>query len=103
MKKHNNIKELLESPDGRLMSLRVRSRERGVILSHVRAALPADLEGMVLTAGIDAGRLTVGVAAGAWATRLRYRAEALRSHVAGTLGKEIHSVRIKVVQPSSGE
>lgn len=82
------------------MSLRARSRERSEVLSHVRAALPSDLEGRVVTAGIEEGRLTVGVVGGAWATRLRYRTEALRKHVAGMLGKEIHSVRIKVVQPS---
>ncbi len=98
MKKYNNINELLESAGGRLMSLRSRSRERCEVLSHVRAALPAEFEGRVMSAGIEEGRLTVGVAAGAWATRLRYRTEALRKHVAGTLGKSIHSVRIKVVQ-----
>jgi predicted nucleic acid-binding Zn ribbon protein len=52
----------------------------------------------VVTAGIEEGRLTVGVSAGAWATRLRYRAKALREHLAVTLGQEIHSVRIRVVQ-----
>jgi predicted nucleic acid-binding Zn ribbon protein len=52
----------------------------------------------VVTAGIEEGRLIVGVSGGVWATRLRYRAKALRERVAGALGQEIHSVRIKVVQ-----
>ena len=52
----------------------------------------------MLTAGIEEGRLTVGVSGGVWASRLRYRSQALRERVADTLGREIHSVRIKVVQ-----
>lgn len=99
MKKQLNINELVKSSSGRLTSLRARSRDRSEVLAHVRAALPAELAGPVLTAGIENGRLTVGVSGGAWAARLRYRTEVLRKCVAGTLGREIHSVRIKVVQP----
>lgn len=95
MKKYININDLLES--GRLQGLQARRRERRDVLGHVRAALPPELEGTVLTAGIEEGRLTVGVSGGAWASRLRYRAQALRERVAETLGREIHSVRIKVV------
>jgi len=96
VKKSINISELLES--GRLKSLQARRRERHDVLTHVRAALPPELEGTVVTAGIEEGRLIVGVAGGAWASRLRYRSQALRERVAGMLGREIHSVRIKVVQ-----
>jgi hypothetical protein len=99
MKKYNNINELLESSSGRLTSLRSRSRERSEVLAQVRAALPPELERTVVSAGIEDGRLTVGVSAGAWASRLRYRTEALRKRVAAALGQEIRSVRIKVVQP----
>jgi hypothetical protein len=98
MKKYMNINELLESSSGRLKSLQARKRERSLVLSHVRAALPPELQGTVVTAGIEEGRLIVGVSGGVWATRLRYGAKALRERVAGTLGQEIHSVRIKVVQ-----
>ena len=90
-----NINELLET--GRLKGLQIRRRERSDVLAHVRAALPPELEGTVITAGIEEGRLIVGVSGGAWASRLRYRSQALRESVAGTLGREIHSVRIKVV------
>jgi hypothetical protein len=96
MKNSLNINELLGS--GRLKGLQAQRRERRDVLAHVRAALPAELEGSVLTAGIEEGRLTVGVSAGAWASRLRYRSQGLRERVAETLGREIHSVRIKVVQ-----
>jgi hypothetical protein len=100
VKKYININELLEASSGRLKSLQVRRRERSLVLSHVRAALPAELKASVVTAGIEAGRLTVGVSGAAWATRLRYLAKALREQIAGALGREIHSVRIKVVQSS---
>lgn len=95
VKNTKNIKDLLES--GRLSGLQTRRRERRDVLGHVRAALPPELEGTVITAGIEEGRLTVGVSGGAWASRLRYRSQALRERVAETLGREIHSVRIKVV------
>ena len=96
MKKSINIKELLGA--GRLKGLQARSRDRGDVLAHVRAALPPELEATVVTAGIEEGRLIVGVSGGAWASRLRYRAQALRERVAEALGREITSVRIKVVQ-----
>jgi len=98
MKKYIKINELLESSSGRLKSLQTRRRERSEVLSQVRAALPPELQGSVVTAGIEEGRLIVGVSGGVWATRLRYRTNALREHIASTLGQEIHSVRIKVVQ-----
>lgn len=101
MKKSININELLAT--GRLKGLQTRRRERRDVLSHVRAALPAELGETVITAGIEQGRLTVGVSAGAWASRLRYRSQALGEQVAGTLGREIHSVRIKVVQVPSAD
>jgi hypothetical protein len=98
MKKYKNINELLEASSGRLKSLQSRRRERSVVLSHVLAALPPELKGTVVTAGIEGDRLIVGVSGGVWATRLRYRAKALADGVAGSLGRQIHSVRIKVVQ-----
>ena len=85
MRKSININELLET--GRLKGLQARRRERRDVLAHVRAALPPELEATVLTAGIEEGRLTVGVSGGAWASRLRYRSQALRERVAGTLGQ----------------
>ena len=99
MKKSININELLAA--GRLKGLQARRRERSDVLAHVRAALPPEFEGTVITAGIEEGRLILGVSGGAWASRLRYRSQALRETVAGTLGREIHGVRIKVVHVTS--
>jgi hypothetical protein len=91
-----NINEILAS--GRLRGLQDRRNDRRDVLAHVRAALTADLGATVVSAGIEEGRLIVGVCGGAWASRLRYRSQALREHVASALRREIHSVRIKVVQ-----
>ena len=79
-------------------SLQARRRERPTCSPMCAPLCLPELEGTVVTAGIEEGRLTVGVSGGVWATRLRYRSQALRERVAGTLGQEIHSVRIKVVQ-----
>lgn len=101
MRKSTDINDLLQGDSARLASLRSRSRARSKVLSHVLAALPANLVHTVITAGVEDGRLTLGAANAAWATRLRYASEALRKRVAGTLGEDIRSVRIKVVQPPS--
>jgi hypothetical protein len=99
MTKSSNIKELFEGGNRRLTSLKERSRERSAALGLVRAYLPEGLAERVTTAGVSQGRLTIGVAGGAWAARLRYLTETLRERVGSSLGVEICSVRIKVVHP----
>ena len=68
-------------------------------MEQVRAALPARLAQSVASAGLDEGRLTIGVVGAVWASRLRYSTEAIRKRVAQSAGKEILSVRIRVVPP----
>jgi hypothetical protein len=68
-------------------------------LEHVCAALPPELAATVVSAGIENGRLTIGVAGAPWAARLRYVTETLRMRVSGSMGVDITSVRIKVVPP----
>jgi hypothetical protein len=99
MGKYSNIKELLEGGGERLTSLRSRSRERSKVLTYVLAALPANLAETVVSAGLEAGRLTVGVAGAGWASRLRYVADTVSKRVGEAMGVEIRSVRIKVVHP----
>jgi hypothetical protein len=96
--KSRDIKELLQGGSGRLTSLKNRSRARSATLAKVRAALPEELARNVTSAGIEAGRLTVGTSGAVWASRLRYAANELRQKVAQAMGVEIESVRIKVVQ-----
>jgi hypothetical protein len=99
MQKPKSIKELLQSGGARLAHLDTRSRERSRALQHVCAALPPELAEVVVSAGIDEGKLTIGVTGGTWAARLRYVTETLRLRVADSMGADIQSVRIKVVPP----
>jgi len=73
------------------------------VVEQVRAALPARLALNVTSAGIDSGRLTIGVVGAVWASRLRYLTESVRKRVGGSLGITILSVRIRVVPPSAAK
>jgi hypothetical protein len=53
----------------------------------------------VVSAGIDQGRLTIGVVGAVWASRLRYLTESVRKRVAGASGITILSVKVRVVPP----
>jgi len=99
--KPKNINELLRGGGKRLADLTARAQERSRVLDHVRAALPAPLSEAVVSAGLERGRLTIGVSGAAWAARLRYLTDTLREGVGSSLGVEIPSVRIRVVPPSA--
>jgi hypothetical protein len=86
----------------KLSSLKVRSAERARVVDAVRAALPARLALAVVSAGVSQGRLTIGVDAAVWASRIRYFSEAARKAV-GPLGLEVMGVRIRVVPPIPSE
>jgi|SRR5579883_788617 len=89
----------LQTGVGRLDELRSRLEARASALSAVRSALPDPLARRVASAGLEAGCLTVGVVGAAWASRLRYVTQTLRTKVAAALGEEIVRVRIRVVPP----
>jgi hypothetical protein len=99
MQNSKSLSELLARGGKRLSLLKERSAQRSKILEQVRAALPAKLAAAVVSAGLEQGRLTIGVVGAVWASRLRYSTEAIRKGV----GKEFHpgvlSVRIRVVPP----
>src|SRR5271163_19303 len=99
MQKYKSISELLASGGKRLSLLNVQSLERSQVLVQVRAALPPRLGQAVVSAGLEQGRLTIGVVGAHWASRLRYSTDTIRKRLAGSLGVEIHSVRIRVVPP----
>lgn len=103
MQNPKSINELLKSGGKRLSSLKAEAAARGTTLEHVCAALPTTLARTVVTAGIQDGKLTIGVAGAAWAARLRYVTESLRTQVAASLGADISSVRIKVIPPRARE
>jgi hypothetical protein len=99
MQKSKSLSELLAGGGNRLSSLKVRSVERSQTLEQVRRVLSPKLAQAVASAGIEHGRLTIGVLGAQWASRLRYSTDALRKGVGQSSGREILSVRIRVVTP----
>jgi hypothetical protein len=97
MQNSKSLSELLARGGKRLSLLKDKSAERAQIVEQVRAALPARLAQSVASAGLEGGRLTVGVVGAVWASRLRYSTEAIRKRVAKSIGKDILTVRIRVV------
>jgi hypothetical protein len=68
------------------------------VVEQVRAALPAKLAQTVVSAGVEQGRLTIGVVGAVWASRMRYMTESVRKAM-GSSGTPVLSVRIRVVPP----
>jgi hypothetical protein len=101
MQNTKRLSELLARPGNRLGSLKQRSLERSSILVQVRAALTPKLAQAVSSAGIEAGRLTIGVVSAVWASRLRYSTDMLRKRVTESSGVEVQRVRIRVVPPGT--
>jgi hypothetical protein len=100
MEKSKKISELLNTA-GRLTGLEAKSRQRSKILAEVRAALPERLAQAVVSAGVEEGRLTIGVAGSVWAARIRYCAEATRIALNRKLETTVLTVRIRVVPPQA--
>jgi hypothetical protein len=99
MQNSKSLSELLARGGKRLSLLKDSSAQRAKIVEQVRAALPARLAQSVASAGLDGGRLTIGVVGAVWASRLRYSTDAIRKRVAKSAGQEVLSVRIRVVPP----
>src|SRR5882757_2338328 len=99
VQKPRSINELLRAGGKRLGALKIRAQERTVVLEHVCRALPPKLAETVVSAGLEHGRLTIGVASAPWASRLRYVTEALRLQVGAAMGVPVQSVRIRVAPP----
>jgi len=99
MRNPKSLSELLAGPGNKLNTLKARSQQRSRVLEQVRAALPARLAQAVASAGIEQGRLTIGVMGAVWASRLRYLTDSLRTQVTESTGAAILSVRVRVVPP----
>jgi hypothetical protein len=99
MQNPRRLSDLLSRAGNKLNALKTRSRERTRVLEQVRAALPERLAQAVASAGIEQGRLTIGVVGAVWASRLRYSADALRKRVGACMGVDILTVRIRVIPP----
>ena len=101
MQNPRSLSDLLSRAGNKLNALKTRSRERTRVVEQVRAVLPARLAEAVATAGIEQGRLTVGVVGAVWASRLRYSSDTLRKRVGASMGVEILTVRIRVIPPQA--
>jgi hypothetical protein len=99
VKKLKTINELISSGGKRLSDLKAKAQARNRAFEHVCAALPSPLARNIVSAGLEQGQLTIGVAGAAWAARLRYVTEALRAQVGSSMRVDILKVRIKVVPP----
>jgi hypothetical protein len=99
MQNPRSLSDLLSRTGNKLTALKTRSRERSLIVEQVRAALPDRLSQAVVSAGLDQGRLTIGVVGAVWASRLRYLTESVRKRVAAGTGVAIASVKVRVVPP----
>ena len=97
MQNTKRLSELLILPGKRLGSLKKRSEERSTLLVQIRAALPPKLAAIVTSAGLEGDRLTIGVTAAVWASRLRYSTEALRKQLGASSGLSVQKIRIRVV------
>jgi len=69
MQNPRRVSDLLSRTGNKLTALKTRSQERSRVLEQVRAALPARLAEAVASAGIEQGRLTIGVVGAVWASR----------------------------------
>jgi hypothetical protein len=97
MQNSKSVSELLARGGKRLSLLKDRVAERAQIVEQVRAALPARLASSVASAGVEGSRLTVGVVGAVWASRLRYSTEIIRKRVAKSSGKDILTVKVRVI------
>jgi hypothetical protein len=97
MQKPKPLSELLAIPSKALRDLSSRLEQRSQVLEQVRSALPPKLAGQVLSAGIDQGRLSIGVSSAVWASRLRYSTAILRKSVGDSLKINILRVQIRIV------
>jgi hypothetical protein len=102
MQNPRSVSDLLSRSGNKLSSLKNRSLDRSKVLEQVRAALPARLALAVATAGIDQGRLTIGVIGAVWASRLRYLTESVRKRVSASLSTPVITVKVRVVPTRSG-
>jgi hypothetical protein len=100
MQNPRSVSDLLSRTGNKLTALKNRSEDRARVVEQVRAALPARLALAVSSAGLEQGRLTIGVAGAQWASRIRYFTDTVRKEVGARRGVPVLGVRIRVLPPS---
>ena len=101
MQNPRSVSDLVSRTGNKLTALKMRSQERSLVVEQVRAALPPRLAQAVASAGIEQGRLTIGVVGAVWGSRIRYFTDSIRKRVSGSMGIEVLDVRIRVVPPGA--
>ncbi len=100
--KPTSVSDLLGKPGGVLERLRNGAGEADRVLSAVRQALPGELRERVWGASVREGTLTLLVTSASWATRIRYRAPALRQVLGADLGVDLERVAVRVRPVGTG-
>ena len=93
------ISDLLAQGKTPLKQLLQGAEAAGEALVAVRQNLPPELAGQVWAASVEGAALTVLVASGAWASRVRYCAPQLTTGVALQLKRPISRVVVRVRSP----
>jgi hypothetical protein len=101
MQNPRTVSDLLSRTGNKLTALKTRSLERALVVEQVRAALPSRLAEAVVSAGLEQGRLTIGVVGAVWASRLRYLTDSIRKRVGSSMGIAVLSVKVRVVPPQA--
>src|ERR1700690_3758116 len=99
MQKTKPLSGLLKIPSKTLTKLSARRGARSQGPDEGRSCLPAKPARQVVSAGVDQGRLSIGVTSAVWASRLRYCTASLRKTVADSLKINILRVQIRIVPP----
>jgi hypothetical protein len=99
MQNPRSVSDLLSRSRNKLAALKTRSLDRSLVLEQVRAVLPTRLAEAVVSAGLEQGRLSIGVVGAVWASRLRYLTESIRKRVASSMGVAVLTVKVRVVPP----
>jgi hypothetical protein len=103
MQKPKSLSELFQIPSKALRDLSARLEARAQLLAQVRRLLPPKLAAQVCSAGLEQGRLTLGVTGAVWAHRLRYAIAVLRRELAEATHVNIVTVRIRIVPGTAGD
>src|SRR3984957_7208751 len=92
VKKPKSINELISFGGNRLSDLKTKAQARALAFEHVCAALPSPLARNVVSAGLEHGQLTIGVAGAAWGGRLPYLTAALPAPGGASMSVGHHKV-----------
>lgn len=95
-----HLHKLLAAAGGPLAQLLHASQKQGALLAQLRERLPDDLAAALRSASLDRGCLRLGVAGGAWATRLRFLVPQLQRRLEGWPHGPVETIDVRVSVPA---